>query len=50
VLGIDFDAVEAELLARARAEHAYMDTIRPVLQRSQATLASFFKSGGHRAG
>jgi 5-methylthioadenosine/S-adenosylhomocysteine deaminase len=50
LLGIDFDAVEAELLTRARAEGTYMDTLRPVLQRSQATLASFFKTGGHRAG
>src|SRR6267378_3234040 len=50
VLGIDFDAVEAELLARARAERAYMDAMRPVLRRSQATLEAFFKSGGHRAG
>ena len=50
VLGIDFDAVEAELLARARAERAYMDAMRPVLKRSQATLEAFFKSGGHRAG
>ena len=50
LLGIDFYAVEAELLTRARAEGTYMDTLRPVLQRSQATLASFFKTGGHRAG
>ena len=50
LLGIDFDAVEAELLTRARAEGTYMHTLRPVLQRSQATLASFFKAGGHRAG
>jgi 5-methylthioadenosine/S-adenosylhomocysteine deaminase len=49
-LGIDFDAVEAELLARARAERSYMDAMRPVLKRSQATLEAFFKSGGHRAG
>jgi cytosine/adenosine deaminase-related metal-dependent hydrolase len=50
VQGIDVDSVEAELLARARAERAYIDTIRPVLQRSQATLSEFFRSGGHRGG
>jgi cytosine/adenosine deaminase-related metal-dependent hydrolase len=50
VLGIDLDAAEAELLARARKERPYMDAIRPVLKRSQATLESFLRNGRHRAG
>jgi cytosine/adenosine deaminase-related metal-dependent hydrolase len=50
VLGIDLAAVENELLARARSQREYVEKIRPVLQRSQATLSAFFKSGGHRAG
>ena len=49
VLGIDLDAAESELLARARKERGHMDAIWPVLKRSQATLESFFRSGGHRA-
>ena len=36
--------------ARAGRTRAYMDAMRPVLRRSQATLESFFKSGGHRGG
>ena len=47
VLGIDMAAAEQELLAQARAGRPYMETIRPVLQRSQATLDTFFRSGGH---
>jgi len=42
VLGVDLDAVEREVLAQARAGRRHMETIRPVLQRSQATLAEFF--------
>jgi cytosine/adenosine deaminase-related metal-dependent hydrolase len=49
-LGIDLEAAESELLARARKESRHMEAIRPVLKRSQATLESFFRSGGHRAG
>jgi cytosine/adenosine deaminase-related metal-dependent hydrolase len=50
VLGIDMAAVEKELLAQVRSGRKYMQTIGPVLQRSQATLASFFRSGAHRGG
>lgn len=49
VLGVDLEAVERELLAQARAGREYMETIRPVLQRSQATLGAFYKRGGHRS-
>jgi cytosine/adenosine deaminase-related metal-dependent hydrolase len=48
VLGIDMDTVEKEVLAQAQAGRSYMETIRPVLQRSQATLENFLRSGGHR--
>jgi cytosine/adenosine deaminase-related metal-dependent hydrolase len=50
VLGIDYDAVEQEVFARARAGQQYLDTIRPVLRRSQATLDEFYRSGSHRSG
>jgi cytosine/adenosine deaminase-related metal-dependent hydrolase len=50
VLGIDMEAIEQELLAQAQAGRKYMETIRPVLQRSQATLDAFIQSGGHRTG
>jgi cytosine/adenosine deaminase-related metal-dependent hydrolase len=49
VLGIDLPAFEQELIARARSQRDHMERIRPVLQRSQATLAAFFESGGHRS-
>ena len=48
VLGIDLDAAEKELVAQARAGRPYMEKIKPVLQRSQATLDAFFHSGGHK--
>jgi cytosine/adenosine deaminase-related metal-dependent hydrolase len=50
VLGVDMAAVEKEVLAQARAGRKYMETIRPVLQRSQATLDAFFRSGAHCGG
>ena len=48
VVGVDVDEVERELLAQARSAKAYMDSVQPVLARSQATLAGFYGSGGHR--
>jgi cytosine/adenosine deaminase-related metal-dependent hydrolase len=48
VLGINLDEVEKEVVAQAQAGRKYMQTIRPVLQRSQATLDAFFRGGGHR--
>jgi cytosine/adenosine deaminase-related metal-dependent hydrolase len=50
VLGIDMEAIEKEVLAQVRAGRRYMETIRPVLARSQATLEGFFRSGAHRGG
>ncbi len=49
VVGVDVDEVERELLAQARSAKAYMDSVQPVLARSQATLAGFYGSGGHRS-
>ena len=49
VVGVDVDEVERELLAQARAAKGYMDRVTPVLARSQATLAEFYGSGGHRS-
>jgi cytosine/adenosine deaminase-related metal-dependent hydrolase len=50
LLGIDLDAFERELVARARSQRDYVERIRPVLQRSQATLGAFYESGEHRGG
>lgn len=49
VLGVDVDAIEREVLAQARTARSQMQSIRPVLQRSQATLAAFYAAGGHKA-
>jgi cytosine/adenosine deaminase-related metal-dependent hydrolase len=49
VLGVDVDEVEREILAQARSAKAQLQKIRPVLQRSQSTLAKFYASGGHKA-
>lgn len=49
-LGVDVDAIEREVLAQARTARSQMQSIRPVLQRSQATLAAFYAAGGHKAG
>jgi cytosine/adenosine deaminase-related metal-dependent hydrolase len=48
--GIDLDSMERELLARAHAQGASMRALRPVMERSQATLGEFYRSGGHLAG
>ena len=48
VTGIDLEAAEKELLMQVHAGRKHMEAIRPVLQRSQATLEAFFKSGAHR--
>jgi cytosine/adenosine deaminase-related metal-dependent hydrolase len=49
VTGVDLEAIEREVLAQARAHAASMQAIRPVLERSQATIAAFYGSGAHRA-
>jgi cytosine/adenosine deaminase-related metal-dependent hydrolase len=48
VLGINLDEVEKEVVMQAQAGRKYVQTIRPMLQRSQATLDAFFRSGAHR--
>jgi cytosine/adenosine deaminase-related metal-dependent hydrolase len=48
VLGVDVESIEREVLAQARASRDYMRNISPVLKRSQATLAQFYASGGHK--
>jgi cytosine/adenosine deaminase-related metal-dependent hydrolase len=48
--GIDLASMESELLAQAQAQGAAMRALRPVLERSQATLGEFYRSGGHLAG
>lgn len=47
VLGIDVEAVEREVIAQARKARDGMQSIRPVLRRSQATLSEFYAKGGH---
>lgn len=47
VLGADMPAVEREVLAQARAGGERMRALRPIMQRSQATLDAFYTEGGH---
>jgi hypothetical protein len=47
VLGIDIEEVEKEVLAQARAVGARMHELKPVMDRSIATLDEFYRSGGH---
>jgi cytosine/adenosine deaminase-related metal-dependent hydrolase len=49
-VGVDLEAIENELLAQARAAGASMRALRPVMERSQATLRAFYSSGGHLTG
>ena len=48
VTGVDFEALEAEVFAQARAQGERMRALRPVLKRHQRTLGDFYASGGHR--
>ena len=50
VLGVDLPAIEREVIAQARANAARMHTLKPILERSQATLQRFYAEGGHRRG
>ncbi|MBV8850950.1 MAG: amidohydrolase family protein [Methylobacteriaceae bacterium] len=50
VLGVDLPAIEREVIAQSRAHAGHMRRLRPVLERSQQTLKSFYQSGGHRSG
>lgn len=47
VLGIDLPAVEREVIGQARANAERMRTLKPVTERSQATLRAFYEAGGH---
>ena len=49
VLGVDVAEVEREVLGQARKARTQMRDIRPVLQRSQETLAAFYAAGGHKS-
>jgi cytosine/adenosine deaminase-related metal-dependent hydrolase len=50
VLGVDLPAIEREVITQGRAHGIDMRRLRPVLERSQRTLRSFYQSGGHRSG
>ena len=47
VLGVDLPAIEREVIAQTRAYADKMRGLKPVLERSQATLKLFYQSGGH---
>ncbi len=47
VLGVDLDAVEAEVLDQARAAGDALRRLKPVLDRSQATLDEYYRTGKH---
>jgi cytosine/adenosine deaminase-related metal-dependent hydrolase len=49
-VGVDLDHLERELLAQVRAAAPAMRALRPVIERSQATLRDFYGSGGHLKG
>ena len=46
--GVDFDALEQEVFAQARAQADRMRQFKPILRRHQQTLAEYYASGGHR--
>jgi cytosine/adenosine deaminase-related metal-dependent hydrolase len=43
VMGVDLDAIEAEVVKMARAQGDRMRTLKPVLERSQRTLRTFYE-------
>lgn len=47
VLGVDMEAIEAEVLDQARAAGDAMRRLKPVLDRSQATLDEYYRAGRH---
>ena len=47
VLGVDLPAIEREVIAQARRHAERMRGLKPVLERSQATLKRFYVGGGH---
>ena len=42
VLGVDLDLIEAEVVKMARAQGDRMRNLKPVLERSQQTLRTFY--------
>jgi cytosine/adenosine deaminase-related metal-dependent hydrolase len=50
VLGVDLPAIEREVIAQTRAYAERMRGLKPILERSQATLKRFYADGGHRRG
>jgi cytosine/adenosine deaminase-related metal-dependent hydrolase len=42
VLGVDLDVIEAEVVKMARAQGDRMRNLKPVLERSQQTLRTFY--------
>ena len=47
VAGVDLPAIEREVIAQARSHSARIRSLKPILERSQSTLAKFYSSGGH---
>ena len=47
VLGVDLPAIEAEIIAQARAASGRMQALKPVLDRSKTTLDAYYRAGGH---
>lgn len=50
VTGVDLPAIEREVIAQARGNAARVKSLKPVVERSQATLAKFYAKGGHISG
>jgi 5-methylthioadenosine/S-adenosylhomocysteine deaminase len=50
VTGVDLPAIEREVIAQARANAARVQSLKPIVERSQATLARFYAAGRHAAG
>jgi cytosine/adenosine deaminase-related metal-dependent hydrolase len=49
VTGVDLPAIEREVIAQARANASRVKSLKPVMERSQATLAKFYAADGHVA-
>ncbi|MET4480146.1 amidohydrolase family protein [Bradyrhizobium sp. F1.13.3] len=47
VTGVDLPAIEREVIAQTRRGAERARALKPVLERSQATLEEFYRAGGH---
>ena len=47
VTGVDLPAIEREVIAQARSHGTRIRSLKPILERSQSTLARFYSDGGH---